>query len=242
MNRFRVSLTLLAALGGLLAPPAPARGAGSPAARPATLDDLAVFDLDGEPVPLQPFRGRVVVLDFWATWCAPCRGSFRFFDALERKDGERGLTVLGLTLEEDGETIRGFLDSVETDFPIVRDPSGAAGVRFGVEAMPTTFVFDRKGRLAARFEGSGDAVHARIEKTVETLLAGGSVAPDAGVRVAPGLRETGGVKAWRRAYLADPIMSLEGDVLTRLLREHVHASKEGAAGDGGASGGGCGCN
>jgi thiol-disulfide isomerase/thioredoxin len=218
------------------APPA------SPAAPAApTLDDLAVFDLDGNPVSLRPFRGRVVVLDFWATWCAPCRGAFRFFDALQKREGDRA-TVLGLTLEEDADTIRGYLDSVEADFPVVRDPSGAAGERFGVEAMPTTLVFDREGRLAARFEGSGEDVHARIENAVETLVAGGSLDPRTGVRVSSGLRETGAVKAWRRTYLADPIMSLEGDPLSRLLHEHIHASKEGAAGDGGPAGGGCGCN
>ncbi len=247
MIRLPRPLPVLAAVAGLMgssaaALPAPLAPRQAAAAAAPTLGDLALEDLDGRRVSLEPYRGRVVVLDFWATWCAPCRGSFRFFDALQRRDGERGVTVLGLTLEEDGETIAGFLDTVEVDFPIVRDPSGAAGARFSVEAMPTTFVFDRSGRLAGRFEGSGEDVHARIEEAVETLLAGGTVSPGAGVRVAPGLRETGGVKAWRRTYLADPIMSLEGDVLSRMLHEHIHASKEGAAGDGGPSGGGCGCN
>jgi len=60
--------------------------------------------------------------------------------------------------------------------------------------------------------------------------------------VSPSLRETGAVKAWQRGYLADPMMNLGGDPLSRLLNEHIHASKEGAAGDGGAAGGGCGCN
>jgi hypothetical protein len=60
--------------------------------------------------------------------------------------------------------------------------------------------------------------------------------------VAPGLEAKGGLKAWQRGHLADPIMNLDGDRLTGLLREHIHASKEGAAGTGGAAGGGCGCN
>ncbi|HET9794620.1 MAG TPA: redoxin domain-containing protein [Thermoanaerobaculia bacterium] len=248
MSRFHRVLPAVAAFGVLLPPLLAARSApaadppASTAAAAPTLDDLVVEDLEGKRVSLEPYRGKVVVLDFWATWCAPCRGAFRFFDALQARHAARGLTVLGLTLEENAGTIAGYLDTVEADFPIVRDPTGAAGTRFGVEAMPTTFVFDRRGRLAARFEGSGDDVHARIERTVETLLAGGRVAPSAGVRVAAGLRETGAVKAWQRTWLADPIMSLEGDVLSRMLHEHVHASKEGAAGDGGPSGGGCGCN
>ena len=62
------------------------------------------------------------------------------------------------------------------------------------------------------------------------------------VRVSKDLEATGSIKAWQRGYLADPIMSLDGDAVTRLYKDHIHASKEAAAGDGGASGGGCGCN
>ena len=62
------------------------------------------------------------------------------------------------------------------------------------------------------------------------------------MRVSKELEATGEIKAWQRGYLADPIMSLDGDAVTRLFKEHIHASKEAAAGDGGASGGGCGCN
>ncbi len=108
--------------------------------------------------------------------------------------------------------------------------------------MPTTFVLDREGRIAARFEGGGGAVHAKVEAAVATLLAGGTLGANSGVRVAPSVQATGPVKAWQRGYLADPIMSLDGDPLTQLLREHIHASKEAAAGGGGAAGGGCGCN
>ena len=244
MIRFPRFLPVLVALAAMASMPRRAGGAAEPPASSAaapTLESLAVLDLDGNPVSLRPYRGRVVVLDFWATWCAPCRGAFRFFDALQKREGDRAI-VLGLTLEENADTIRGYLDSVEADFPIVRDPSGGAGERFDVAAMPTTIVFDRQGRVAARFEGSGEDVHARIEKAVDTLSAGGSLDAAAGVRVSSGLRETGAVKAWRRTWLADPIMSLEGDPLSRLLHEHIHASKEGAAGDGGPSGGGCGCN
>jgi thiol-disulfide isomerase/thioredoxin len=198
--------------------------------------------MNAAPFPLESLKGSVVVLDFWAPWCVPCRTSFPAMDALQQKYAKQGLRVLGLTLDGNDDAIIAFLDAVPVGFTILRDTSGQAGEAFNVVAMPTTFVLDRQGRIAARFEGGGAAVHAKVEAAVATLLAGGTLGGDTGVRVAPSARATGGVKAWQRGYLADPIMNLEGDRLTQVLRDHIHASKEGAAGNGGAAGGGCGCN
>ena len=193
------------------------------------------------PFSLESLKGNVVVLDFWAPWCAPCRASFPALDALQTNYGKQGLRVLGLTLDTNDDAIVAFLNSVPVGFTILRDVSGQAGEAFHVVAMPTTFVLDKEGRIAARFEGGGAAVHAKVEAAVAALLAGGTLA-DADVRVSKSVQATGSVKAWQRGYLADPIMSLDGDRLTQVLREHVHASKEAAAGNGGAAGGGCGCN
>jgi Domain of unknown function (DUF4266) len=81
-----------------------------------------------------------------------------------------------------------------------------------------------------------------MESAIAALLAGRTLPEDAGVRVSKSLEATGPIKAWQRGYLADPIMTLNGTAATQIYREHIHASKEGAAGDGGPSGGGCGCN
>ena len=198
--------------------------------------------LDGLPFSLDSLRGKVVVLDFWASWCIPCRTSFPFLDSLQSKYGSKGLSVVGLTLEENEDGIRAFLDAVPVSFVVVRDPSGMAGESFNVVAMPTTFLLDRQGRVAARFEGGDKQTHAKLESAVVTLLSGNPLPPGTDVRVSTGLEATSDIKAWQRGYLADPIMSLDGDAATRQFKEHIHASKEAAAGDGGASGGGCGCN
>jgi thiol-disulfide isomerase/thioredoxin len=198
--------------------------------------------MNDTPFSLESLKGSVVVLDFWAPWCVPCRASFPALDALQTKHEKQGLRVLGLTLEANDDAIVAFLNAVPVGFTILRDATGRAGEAFNVVAMPTTFVLDREGRVAGRFEGGGAAVHAKLEAAVTTLLAGGTLGASPGVRVAPSAQATGGVKAWERGYLADPIMNLDGDRLTQLLREHVHASKEAAAGNGGAAGGGCGCN
>jgi thiol-disulfide isomerase/thioredoxin len=226
----RLVLSLL-----LLVAPAAGRAA-DPAPSPA------LQLLDGRSFSLRSLDGKVVVLDFWASWCIPCRTSFPFFDTLQRKYGPRGLSVVGLSLEENGDAIAAFLEEVPADFTIARDPTGKAGEAFDVVAMPTTFLLDRTGKVAARFEGGDKATHARLESAVAILLAGGTLPPGTDVRVSADLEATSGIKAWQRGYLADPIMSLDGDAVTRLFKEHIHASKEAAAGDGGASGGGCGCN
>lgn len=204
--------------------------------------DVTMVALDGKPFTLASLEGQVVLLDFWASWCAPCRKSFPFLDELQKKHASDGLRVVGLTLEEDDDAVTGFLVSVPVSFTIARDASERAGDAFGVVAMPTTFLIDREGRMAARFEGGDESVHKRVEAAVKTLLAGGALPAGTDVRVAASLEATGVLKAWQRGYLADPIMSLDGDPLTRIIREHVHASKEAASGDGGAAGGGCGCN
>ncbi len=225
--------SLLAAI-LLIAAPAATRAADSTA--------LKIRTLDGRPFSLDSLKGRVVVLDFWASWCVPCRESVPFFDGLQQKYRAQGLTIVGLTLEDDEDAITDFLADEPATFAIVRDPTGRAGEAFRVVAMPTTFLIDREGRTVARFEGSNKQVHARLEAAVTTLLSGGTLAPGTEVRVSKGLEATGGVKAWERGYLADPIMSLDGTAATQIFREHIHASKEAAAGDGGAAGGGCGCN
>jgi len=231
-HRFRwFTAAVIVALAG----PVCARAGGQP-------PGIELHKLDGKAFSLESLKGRVVALDFWAPWCIPCRKSFPFLQSLQEKHERDGFSVVGLTLDNDLPAIESFLNEVPVRFPIVRDPSGRSGEAFGVASMPTTLLLDREGRVVARFEGGSDAVHGRIERAVATLLAGGTLAADAGVRVAAGLEATGYVRAWRRGFLADPIMSLDGDPLTRMLREHVHSSKEGAAGDGGAAGGGCGCN
>ncbi len=224
--------------------------ASNPASAASPAPEVSARTRSGEPFALSALKGRVVLLDFWAPWCVPCRASFPFLDSLHAKYASQGLTVVGLTLEEREKAIAAFLEAVPVRFPVVVDATGRAGEAFGVVAMPTTFLIDREGRIAARFEGGDPKVHAKIETAVAALLAGGDVGAGTGVRVPAsveasgrtGGRTGGKVKAWRRGWLADPLMQLDGDPLTKLLKEHIHSSKEAAAGDGGASGGGCGCN
>ena len=115
----RVALPLAALLAILLVSATPLQAQAS--------RELKLHQLDGRPFSLESLKGSVVVLDFWATWCVPCRSSFPFFDRLQQEYGAKGLKVVGLTLEEDGDAVTDFLEGVPAGFTIARDPTGHAG-------------------------------------------------------------------------------------------------------------------
>lgn len=213
--------------------------AGEPAP-PLVLQIIKTTESKGGNFSLAAQKGKVVLVDFWASWCGPCRKSLPALDKLQAKYKDQGLVVVGVSLDDDVTNAINFLDRVPVSFTILTDTTGASGEAFHVVAMPTSFIVDAEGRIVARFEG-GENIAAE-EAAIQGLLKGAAPGPKADVRVAGGLQATGGLKAWRRGHLADPFMALDGDPLTGFIREHIHASKEGSAGNGGAAGGGCGCN
>lgn len=105
--------------------------------------------LEGEAVSLFALRGRVVLLNFWATWCRECRAEMPAFERLHRELGPNGLTILGVNVREGAEAVRRYADELRLTFPLVVDPSGDIGTRYGVVGLPTTFLIRRDGGAVA---------------------------------------------------------------------------------------------
>jgi peroxiredoxin len=159
-----VVATLTLAL-GLSAGPAPASPPAS-AAPPVSLSDR-----DGRPVRLADYAGRVVVLDFWASWCGPCKESFPALDALYGELHPRGLEVLAVSVDEDRKDADAFLAARPHRMTVLFDPKTKAAEAFGVEGMPSTFVIDRRGLVRSSHEGYRPGEMAAIRQLVEALLA-----------------------------------------------------------------------
>jgi len=112
--------------------------------------DFALKDADGKVVHLSDYKGKVVLLDFWATWCDPCRIEIPWFVDLQRKNKDRGFEVLGVSMDEEGwETVKPFLSDLGVNYRVVIGNDTTAQLYGGVDALPTTFLIDRTGRIAA---------------------------------------------------------------------------------------------
>lgn len=111
--------------------------------------DFTLTDLSGKTWTLKDLRGRVVLVNFWATWCAPCRKEMPDLETLYQQLAGQGLTVLAIS-DEDAAKVRPFVEERHFTFPILLDPGRKVNEQFQVEAIPKSFVYDRSGRLAAQ--------------------------------------------------------------------------------------------
>ncbi|MEZ4322461.1 MAG: redoxin domain-containing protein [Myxococcota bacterium] len=123
---------------------------------------IRVTDLEGNPVTLDDYRGQVVVLDFWATWCGPCRSAMPHLAELDARDG---VVVLGLT-DESLAKVKPFLAKTDVPYRIVLDKGGTVKGRYKVRSLPTVFVIDPRGRVSAVVVGAGGPATAKLDDAV----------------------------------------------------------------------------
>jgi thiol-disulfide isomerase/thioredoxin len=131
-------------------------------------DGLDLPDLGGAVWRLDERRGRVVLINYWATWCPPCRAETPGLVRLAEEYGPRGLEVVGVSLDEDRAAIRPFVEEYRVPYPILLPPD-LGSLRPAVEALPTTVLYDRGGRVAKRYTGAVSESTFRAD--VESLLA-----------------------------------------------------------------------
>ena len=177
MTRRLLLLTPLCLLVLALAPPASARPDNPPGGRrvgPLTIGQppppLALERISGSGgLTLDQLRGQVVVLDFWATWCGPCRAVMPILDDMQRRDGRRGLTVVGMSPEPE-RAIRQHLHAQPVGYTIARDQGGTMRA-YGIRGIPTLVILGRDGDVAEVMVGVDRARMARVDALVQQLLA-----------------------------------------------------------------------
>ena len=111
--------------------------------------DFTLTDLQGKAWTLQSLKGKVVLVNFWATWCPPCRKEMPDLDALYQKYKDRGLIVLAIS-DEDAAKVRPYIQEHNVSYPVLLDPGRKVNEAFQVEGIPKSFVYDRSGKLAAQ--------------------------------------------------------------------------------------------
>jgi len=148
--------TLLAAGILVASEPTGAPAALLPAAQRQPAPEFALQDRSGKTVSLKDYRGKIVLLDFWATWCHGCKLEIRWFAEFSRKYGDKGVAVVGVSLDSDGwKVVSPFIKTAQIPYQIVLGNDNVAKA-YGIENMPDTFLIDWEGRIAAVYNGMVD--------------------------------------------------------------------------------------
>jgi thiol-disulfide isomerase/thioredoxin len=129
---------------------------------------LSLQDLNGQPLDLPNYRGKVVLLDFWATWCTPCRGEIPHFVDFQDKYREQGLQVIGISMDDGPKPVREFYQQFKMNYPVALENEKVADAYGGVLGLPITFLISRDGHVAAKYVG--EVQMPTLEQGIESLL------------------------------------------------------------------------
>jgi peroxiredoxin len=140
------------------------------AAPSRTAPDITLRTADGGTVRLTDYKGRVVVVDFWASWCAPCKTAFPALDTLFREYHARGVEVLAVNLDERRRDADAFLAKLPHTMPVLFDPKGTSAEAFAVQGMPSSFVIDASGVIRFTHIGYSGDVGTSYRREIEQLL------------------------------------------------------------------------
>ena len=140
-----------------------------PALAQTAAPPLSLAGTDG-PLTLERYRGKVVYLDFWASWCAPCQKSFPWMNRLQKEYAASGLQVLAVNLDAKREDANAFLARVPAQFALAFDATGASARAYTIKGMPSSVLIGRDGRLLWRHTGFNEADKAEIEAQIKAAL------------------------------------------------------------------------
>ncbi|MDI9245744.1 TlpA disulfide reductase family protein [Marinobacter sp. CHS3-4] len=132
--------------------------------------DFTLKSRQGENLRLEDFRGQVVMLNFWASWCGPCRQEMPLMDDIYEQYKDLGFTVLAVNVDENREEAHRFLDKVPVSYPILYDPESQVSEQYNVQAMPTTVMIDRNGNARFLHHGYKPGYEDEYEKQIRQLV------------------------------------------------------------------------
>jgi cytochrome c biogenesis protein CcmG/thiol:disulfide interchange protein DsbE len=139
-----------------------------PSTQDAFAPDFSLPDLNGGHLQLSAYRGKVVLLDFWATWCDPCRDEVPHFSELQDKYRDQGLQIIGISMDDGPEPVRQFSQEFKMTYPVVMGNAKLGEAYGGVLGLPIAFVIGRDGRVHAKHIGAINI--SNLEKEIVTLL------------------------------------------------------------------------
>jgi peroxiredoxin len=131
--------------------------------------EFSLQNLAGREISLGSFRGKVVFLNFWATWCGPCRAEIPSMQLLYSELEDRGFTIVAVNSQEAADQVRSFVNEAGMSFPVLLDSTGRIGAAYSVRAIPTTYVIDPSGAIRGRMVGTRDWYSPEIISLVEEL-------------------------------------------------------------------------